>query len=85
MSATAFQRKRREAARLKEAAASNQEIELTVKQMKAILDEKGITYDVKAKKADLLALLDSIKASEEDGKEPPENLGEGEDENEGAE
>lgn len=64
MSATAFQRNRREeAARLKKAA-SNQESnvnELTVKQIKTILDEKGIKYDAKAKKDELIKLLEGAE------------------------
>lgn len=59
MSATAFQRKRREeAAKLKEAAPQE---ELTVKQIKVLLDEKGIKYDAKSKKDELIKLLEDAE------------------------
>jgi hypothetical protein len=62
MSATAFQRKRREAAKLKEAApVKDNNNEITVKQAKALLDEKGIKYDVRAKKEDLIKLLEDAE------------------------
>lgn len=60
MSATAFQRMRREAL-------ANQEKKqapvdgLTVKQLREALEEKGIEYDANAKKADLIKLLEDAE------------------------
>ena len=34
---------------------------LTVKELKALLDEKGIEYDAKAKKEDLVKLLEGAE------------------------
>ena len=83
MSATAFQRKRREeAAKLKEAASKDEKTEMTVKQIKAILDEKGIEYDTKAKKPDLIALLESALILETPTEEPPEDREENDDDSE---
>lgn len=51
MSATAFQRKRRELKAKKEQIESSNSLEqMTVKDIKTTLDEKGIEYDSKAKK-----------------------------------
>lgn len=94
MSATAFQRKRREeAAKIKEIVSTQDNNgKMTVEQIKALLNEKGIEYDARAKKVDLLALLDNEtkipkdsgeEPSEEDENKPPENPEE--DENEDAE
>ena len=64
MSATAFQRLRREAEAAKLAAenAQNQsDTDMTVKEIKSALDTKGITYDPKAKKPELLKLLEGAE------------------------
>lgn len=68
MSATAFQRLRREAAVL---AAKPEEIkepddELTKKQIMALLDEKGIKYDNRANKAVLTERLTNAQNNIED-------------------
>lgn len=60
MSATAFQRARREAAatmRVAVETAQLQEIEYTVTDLKAMCNEKGIEYKTKATKAELMTLL----------------------------
>ena len=82
MSATAFQRMRREQATKKPVDIENQSgvSALTNKELKALLDEKGIEYDAKANKATLIGLVEeSQKAKEpEDGNEPeadPDNDG----------
>lgn len=48
-----------------EATASAENAELTVAEIKALLDEKGISYDKKAPKATLLELLNGAKAEQE--------------------
>lgn len=59
MSATAFQRRRRE---LKEKIEISNPFNLmTVKEIKTALDEKGIEYDSKAKKEDLVKLLEGAE------------------------
>ena len=70
MSATAFQRLRREieAKKLLEVEIKPESPTLTVKELQALLTEKGIEFDSKAKKADLQELL---KASEEGTETPP--------------
>ncbi|MDD2401690.1 MAG: HeH/LEM domain-containing protein [Clostridia bacterium] len=65
MSATAFQRMRR-AKEAKEtlelAKVKKKEVQgPTVAEIKAMLDEKGIEYDAKAKKADLIKLLEGAE------------------------
>lgn len=62
MSATAFQRLRREqAAKANEEKPADALSELTNKELKAMLDEKGIEYDAKANKATLLKLLEGAE------------------------
>lgn len=67
MSATAFQRLRRERiAKMREEAEKSmskidEEKALTNKEIKAILDEKGIEYDSKANKETLLKLLEGAE------------------------
>ncbi len=63
MSATAFQRKRREdAAKLIEAASTQDNNgKMTVEQIKTLLNEKGIEYDAKAKKEVLIKLLEGAE------------------------
>lgn len=62
MSATAFQRLRRE-----QANKAVEEVEetgvptLTNKELKALLDEKGIEYDTKANKETLIKLLEGAE------------------------
>ena len=70
MSATAFQRLRREQAKKEEVKEPSQaELldGLTVKQLKAMLEEKGVEYDPKAKKLDLIGLI--RRANDEPQKE----------------
>jgi len=57
MSATAFQRMRREALANKEKKQAPID-GLTVKQLREALEEKGIEFDPKAKKEDLVKLLE---------------------------
>lgn len=63
MSATAFQRARREAAATMRAAAEadakkeKEDHEYTVTQLKEMCDEKGIEYKARATKAELIELL----------------------------
>jgi len=60
MSATAFQRMRREA--LANQAKKQLPIDgLTVKQLREALEEKGIEFDPKAKKEDLIKLLEGAE------------------------
>lgn len=62
MSATAFQRLRREqAAKANEEQPAGALLELTNKELKAMLDEKGVEYDAKANKATLLKLLEGAE------------------------
>ncbi|MDF2907469.1 MAG: HeH/LEM domain [Herbinix sp.] len=64
MSATAFQRMRREAETKKLARAAEEQQEprvLTNKEIKALLDEKGIEYDARANKETLLKLLEGAE------------------------
>lgn len=60
MSATAFQRLRREAAAKKEAEAEKGKGP-NIAEIKLLLDEKGIEYDDKAKKAELIKLLEGAE------------------------
>jgi len=58
MSATAFQRLRREqSAKEQPEVKETEEGSLTNKELKALLDEKGIEYDAKANKETLTKLL----------------------------
>ncbi|MDU4726389.1 HeH/LEM domain-containing protein [Clostridium sp.] len=58
MSATAFQRRRRELKAKKEQLENSNSLEqMTVKDIKTALDEKGIEYDPKTKKEELIKLL----------------------------
>lgn len=59
MSATAFQRARREAAATMRAAAESvqKENDYTAAELKAMCNEKGIEYKAKATKAELIELL----------------------------
>lgn len=65
MSATAFQRLRREAAATmakKQEEAEKPEVHVpTNKELMAMLDEKGIEYNPKAKKEELLKLLEGAE------------------------
>lgn len=62
MSATAFQRRRRELKSKKEQLENSNPLNLmTVKDIKAALDEKGIEYDSKAKKEELIKLLEGAE------------------------
>jgi hypothetical protein len=62
MSATAFQRKRREQAMKKQLSENKSDLnEYTVKKLKAMLDEKGIEYDARAKKEELINLLEGAE------------------------
>ena len=62
MSATAFQRARREAEARKLAEAAPIDYgKLSNDKLKALLDEKGIEYDAKAKKDDLIKLLEGAE------------------------
>lgn len=62
MSATAFQRMRRDLNSEKEKLESFNPLNtMTVKDIKATLDEKGIEYDSKAKKEDLIKLLEGAE------------------------
>ena len=66
MSATAFQKLRREAAatmanRHEEVKKPEETHVLTNKEMMAILDEKGIEYDKKANKTELTKLLEGAE------------------------
>lgn len=66
MSATAFQRMRREAEakRLAEAETESGDKtlkDLTNKELKALLDEKGIEYDARANKETLIKLLEGAE------------------------
>lgn len=62
MSATAFQRRRRELKAKKEQLESSNSLEqMTVKDIKTALAEKGIEYDSKAKKEELIKLLDGAE------------------------
>jgi hypothetical protein len=77
MSATAFQRMRRIAEAKKKEAPVTQ-TELSNKQIKTLLDEKGIKYNPKAKKEELIALLEAnmveeIKQGEPDNSITPES------------
>jgi len=59
MSATAFQRMRRDQEARK---TEVPEVQVpTVAELKAMLDEKSITYDAKAKKEDLIKLLEGAE------------------------
>ena len=58
MSATAFQRRRRELKAKKEQLENSNSLEqMTVKDIKTALDEKWIEYDPKTKKEELIKLL----------------------------
>lgn len=60
MSATAFQRMRRED--LAKKAEKQLPIDgLTIKQLREVLEEKGIEFDPKAKKEDLIKLLEGAE------------------------
>ncbi|MFU0784502.1 MAG: Rho-N domain-containing protein [Thermoanaerobacterium thermosaccharolyticum] len=70
MSATAFERRRRELAKQKEMQSQQKKTiekveknsdfeELTKDELKAMLDEKGIEYNSKARKEELIKLLES--------------------------
>lgn len=65
MSATAFQRMRRERAAKKLAEEAKNEADqehlLTNKEIKAILDQKGIKYDARANKETLIRLLEGAE------------------------
>lgn len=66
MSATAFQRMRRERIARMRAEAEQKEapkalIEFTNKELKVMLDEKGIEYDSKANKDTLIKLLEGAE------------------------
>lgn len=62
MSATAFQRRRRELKAKKEQLESSNSLEqMTVKDIKTALDEKGIKYDSKAKKEELIKSLEGAE------------------------
>lgn len=62
MSATAFQRLRREAEAKKQAESNSQvNSDLTVKEIKVMLDEKGIEYKSNATKPELLKLLEGAE------------------------
>lgn len=62
MSATAFQRRRRELEGKKEQLESFNTLDkMTVKDIKVALDEKGIEYDSKAKKEELIKLLEGAE------------------------
>ncbi len=60
MSATAFQRKRREA-QVKEQAKIEDISSLKVSELKALCDKRGIVYDPKATKEDLIKLLEGAE------------------------
>jgi hypothetical protein len=87
MSATAFQRMRREQAAKSSVEEKEEQpktlSEFTVKELKSLLDEKGIEYDARANKATLIGLLEQKEKEPEDGNDPeadPDN-----DDDEGAE
>lgn len=62
MSATAFQRARREAEARKLAEATPVDYsKLSNEKLKALLDEKGVKYDTKAKKDELIKLLEGAE------------------------
>lgn len=62
MSATAFQRRRREIkAKKEQVEISSSSNSMTVKDIKISLDEKGIEYDPKAKKEELIKLLEGAE------------------------
>ena len=62
MSATAFQRRRREIKAQKEQVEiSSSSNSMTVKNIKISLDVKGIEYDPKAKKEELIKLLEGAE------------------------
>ena len=62
MSATAFQRLRREQAnKAVEEVKETENSTLTNKELKALLDEKGIEYDAKANKETLIKLLEGAE------------------------
>ncbi|HBI73619.1 MAG TPA: hypothetical protein DDY59_10555 [Lachnospiraceae bacterium] len=66
MSATAFQRRRRERIKAMREEAEKQlqktdYSDKTKEELKAILDEKGIAYDARAKKEDLIKLLEGAE------------------------
>ncbi|MGE4274103.1 MAG: hypothetical protein AB7E31_14780 [Desulfitobacterium sp.] len=63
MSATAFQRLRREqeAKRIADQETANELDGFTVAELKASCDEKGIKYDLRSKKADLIKLLEGAE------------------------
>lgn len=61
MSATSFQRMRREAEARKIVEPITKDPELTIKELKTLLDEKGIEYDAKAKKEELIKLLEGAE------------------------
>ena len=63
MSATAFQRLRREAEK-NQVTSTTSETDLSKlknDELKVLLDEKGIKYDVKAKKEDLIKLFEGAE------------------------
>lgn len=60
MSATAFQRLRREALAKKQSSGETV-YDMTAKQLKETLDSKGIEYDPKAKKDELIKLLEEAE------------------------
>ena len=61
MSATAFQRLRREIEANKLVEIQSETPTLTNKELKALLDEKGIEYDAKANKETLIKLLEGAE------------------------
>jgi hypothetical protein len=61
MSATAFQRMRRELEAKKTSESQDLGTELTNKEIKALLDAKGIEYDKRANKETLLKLLEGAE------------------------
>ena len=85
MSATAFQRMRREKiAKMRAEAEAKVEvetpkalIEFTKKELMAMLDEKGIVYDKKANKATLISLLEQAQSQDDNPEAEPEDNDEG--------
>jgi hypothetical protein len=62
MSATAFQRMRREAEAKKQIEENEPDFnKLKVAELREVLDKQGIEYDVKSKKEDLIKLLEGAE------------------------
>ena len=85
MSATAFQRMRREKIakmRVEAEAEAKKPVDNglsnhTNKELKAMLDEKGIEYDKKANKATLISLLEQAQSQDDNPEAEPEDNDEG--------